>query len=98
MRVTFLDDDDGQDGEVAVDDAAPHGLASSLAGPPLAETRVTPGQQESHSASGQHSLLHGKSLLVIASSDTQHVTLKCTMSSSQNNIQYIALKRTMSSS
>jgi hypothetical protein len=57
---TLLDDDDGQDGDVGVDDATSNRLSLSLTGSSGSVTRVTVGQEETSSVGKENTLLHGE--------------------------------------
>jgi hypothetical protein len=69
LVVALLDDDHREDREVAIDDATTHRLTLALSGTTLTVARVALGKKEPHTALGQHTLLHGKTLLVVSSSD-----------------------------
>lgn len=73
---TFLDDDQVQNAEVGVDDAPADRFALALAGPAGTVAGVTLAEQQTHAAVGQHALLHGEALLVVASADAHHITLR----------------------
>lgn len=75
-KITFLDNDQVQDTEVAVDDAPAHRFALALAGPAGAVAGVALAEQQAHAAVGQDALLHGKALLVVAPADAHHVALE----------------------
>jgi len=75
LGVTLLDDGQGQDGQVGVDDASADGLALPLAGATLAVASVALLEEQSDTALGHDALLHGESLLVVASGDAEDVTL-----------------------
>merc|ERR1719391_1500027 len=72
----LLDDGHGKDGEVAVNDAPADRLPlplSILAGTVAGGSLL---QEQPHPAVGQDTLLHGEALLVIASSDTENISLE----------------------
>merc|ERR1719352_413359 len=76
LSLSLLDDGHGQDGEVAVDDASADRLPlafSILAGPVAGSSLL---QQKPHSAIGQDTLLHGETLLVVASGDAEYISLE----------------------
>lgn len=75
LGVTLLDDGQGQDGQVSVDDAAADGLALAFTGTALTVAGVTLAEKETDAAGGENSLLHGEALLVVASGDAENVTL-----------------------
>jgi len=72
---TFLDDDQVENTQICVNDAATHGLASTFAIAPRTIAGMASRQQQADAASCQHSLLHWKPLLVIATRDTHHIAL-----------------------
>lgn len=73
---TFLYDDQVENAEVGVNDATTDRLALALTSPTRTVAGVTLAEQQTHTAVGQHTLLHGEALLVIASADAHHITLK----------------------
>merc|ERR1711934_310931 len=76
LSLSLLDDGHGEDGEVAVDDASADGLPLALS---ILARAVASGsllQQQPHPAVGQDTLLHGEALLVVASSDSENVSLE----------------------
>uniref|UniRef100_A0A4W6C1N9 Uncharacterized protein n=1 Tax=Lates calcarifer TaxID=8187 RepID=A0A4W6C1N9_LATCA len=74
-HVTFLDDDQVENAEVGVNDATTDRLALALAGPAGTVAGVTLAEQQAHTAVGQHTLLHGEALLVVASADAAYLPL-----------------------
>lgn len=74
--ITFLDNDQVQDTEIGIDDAPADGLALALASPAGTVAGVALAEQQAHAAVGQDTLLHGKTLLVVASADANHITLE----------------------
>ena len=74
--VTFPDDDQVENAEVGINDATTDRLALALASPAGAVAGVTLAEQQAHATMGQHALLHGEALLVVASADANHITLK----------------------
>mmetsp|Transcript_59747 Transcript_59747/g.185180 ORF Transcript_59747/g.185180 Transcript_59747/m.185180 type:complete len:257 (+) Transcript_59747:75-845(+) len=73
LLVALLDDGEREDREVAPHDAAAHGLALAAALAPLAEAGHALLEEQPHAVVDQNPLLHGKPLLVIATSDADHV-------------------------
>merc|ERR1719367_1922721 len=76
LSLSLLDDGHGEDGEVAVDDAPADRLplafsilAGTVAGGALLQEQPDP-------AVGQDTLLHGETLLVVASSDAENISLE----------------------
>ena len=74
-RLSLLNNDHGEDGQVGVDDAAPDGLALLLSGAPLPEAGVSLLEEQSDAALGEDALLHGETLLVVAAGDAERVAL-----------------------
>lgn len=60
LLFTLLDDDNGQDGDVGVDDATSDGLSLSFTGSSSSVARVTVGQEETGSVGKENTLLHGE--------------------------------------
>ncbi|KAG7225851.1 hypothetical protein INR49_014372, partial [Caranx melampygus] len=58
-----------QNAEVGINDATTHRLAFALACPAGTVAGVSLAEQQAHTAMGQHTLLHGEALLVVASAD-----------------------------
>lgn len=75
-RSTFLDNDQVQNTEIGIDDAAADRLALALASPAGTVAGVSLAKQQAHATVGQHTLLHGETLLVVASADAHHVSLE----------------------
>lgn len=74
-KSTFLDNDQVQNTEIGINDAAADRLALALASPAGTVAGVSLAKQQAHATVGQHTLLHGKTLLVVASADAHHVSL-----------------------
>ena len=74
-NVTFLDDDQVENAEIGINDATTDRLALALASPAGTVAGVSLAEQQAHTAVGQHALLHGEALLVVASADAHHITL-----------------------
>lgn len=74
--ITFLDDDQVENAEVGINNATADRLALALASPAGTVAGVALAEQQAHTAVGQHTLLHGEALLVIASADAHHITLQ----------------------
>lgn len=76
QHFTFLDDDQVENAEIGVNDATTDRLALALASPAGTVAGVALAEQQAHTAVGQHALLHGEALLVIATTDAHHITLQ----------------------
>lgn len=74
--LTFLDDDQVQNAEIGINDATADRLALALASPAGTVAGVALAEQQAHTAVGQNTLLHGEALLVVASADAHHITLR----------------------
>lgn len=75
-HITFLDDDQVENAEIGINDATTDRLALALASPAGTVAGVALAEQQAHTAVGQHTLLHGEALLVVASADAHHITLQ----------------------
>ena len=76
VLVALLDDGEGDDGHVHADDAAVDGLALALTRAAGTVARVTLGEQELDTAGDHNTLLHGETLLVVATGDAEDVALE----------------------
>lgn len=76
VGITLLDDGEGEDGQVHADDAATDGLPLALTSAAGAVAGVTLGEQESDTGRVHDTLLHGETLLVVATSDAEDVALE----------------------
>lgn len=74
--LTLPDNDQVQNTKVGIDDAAPDRLAFTLTSTARAVAGVTLAEEETHTTMGQHTLLHGEALFVIASADAHNITLQ----------------------
>ena len=74
--LTLLDDGQGEDRQVHTGDATTDRLSLSLTGSASAVAGVAVGEEESNTGGMQDTLLHGKTLLVVASSDAEDVSLE----------------------
>lgn len=76
--ITFLDDDQVENAEIGINNATTDRLALALTSPAGTVAGVAFAEQQAHANMGQHTLLHGETLLVVASTDAHHITLyKC---------------------
>ena len=77
LVLALLHNDQVEHGDVASHDASTHGLpvALSRASTPRLVADLTTGQEQLDTAVGEDSLLHGESLLVRSSGDTEDVSL-----------------------
>lgn len=76
--LALLHDDQVEHREVGGDDATADGFTATLtvAAAIAAEARVTRGHKHAHATSGQHTLLHGETLLVLATLDLEDIALE----------------------
>lgn len=74
--ITFLDNDQVQNTKIGIDDAPTDRFALALASPAGTVAGVPLAKQQAHTTVGQYTLLHGKTLLVVASADANHITLE----------------------
>lgn len=74
--ITFLDNDQVQNTEIGINDAPTDRFALALASPAGTVAGVPLAEQQAHATVGQHTLLHGKALLVVAPADAHHITLE----------------------
>lgn len=75
VLLALLDDSQSKDGQVHADNATTDGLALALAGAAGAVAGVAIGEQEADTGGLQDTLLHWETLLVVASSDAEDVSL-----------------------
>ena len=75
-KLTLLDDDQVKHAEMAVNDAATHRLPLALTAAGGAVAGLAFAEEQADATSGQHTLLHGEPLFVIATRDAQNVTLE----------------------
>ena len=75
LSLTFLDDGHGENGQVSVNDASADGFTLALTGTALAVAGVALAEKKADTAGSENSLLHGESLLVVASGDAEDVAL-----------------------
>lgn len=73
LSLTLLDDNQSQNGQVHSDDATPDGLPLPLTGPPGAVAGVASGQEKTDTGWVHDTLLHGETLLVVATGDPKDV-------------------------
>ncbi|GFE53087.1 small subunit ribosomal protein S6e, putative [Babesia ovis] len=73
---SLLDNHQVEDGEVGGGDAAAHRLTAHLTGPPRAVALHSLLQQKPYTASGENTLHHGKSLLVVTTRYFENVALE----------------------
>ena len=76
VGVALLDDAEGQYGQVHGDDAAANRLALALTSTAGSVAGVTLGEQQAHTGWVHHTLLHGETLLVVATGDAEDVALE----------------------
>ena len=75
VLLASFDDDAAEDGELGVDNAAAHALLLAAALAALAVVGRVLVQQELDTLVCENTLTHGKALLVVTTSDSQHVAL-----------------------
>jgi len=75
VLLALLDDAEGKDGEVVADDAAANGLSPTLASSSNSVAGVAVGEEESDTRGVHDTLLHGETLLVVSTGDTEDVAL-----------------------
>lgn len=76
LGLALLDDDEVEHGEIGGDDAAAGRLALALTALADAVAGHAIAEEQAHALSGQHSLLHGETLLVVSSRDLEHIALE----------------------
>lgn len=74
--LALLDDAQGQNTEVHADNATPDTLPLALSRPPRPVAAVPVGEQQPNTCWVHNSLLHGKTLLVVAAGDAEDVSLE----------------------
>jgi len=75
ILLALLDDREGKDRQVGANDAAADRLALALAGATGAVAGVAVGEEEADTGGGDNTLLHWETLLVVAASDADDITL-----------------------
>ena len=73
--LALLNDGEGKDGQVHGNDAAADGLALALTGTAGAVARVALSKKQTDTGGVHDTLLHGETLLVVATGDLEDVTL-----------------------
>lgn len=74
--ITFLDNDQVQNAEIGINNATTDRLALALASPAGTVAGVPLAEQQTYATIGQHTLLHGETLFVVASADAHYVALQ----------------------
>jgi len=74
--VSLLDDGESQNGKIHSDDATTNRLALAFTSATRTIARVTFGEEKADTSRMHNTLLHGETLLVVASSDLENVTLE----------------------
>jgi len=74
--ITSLHNNEVEDGKISRDDAASDGLALALSSLALTVARMSLLQQQTHTLVGEHTLLHGETLLIVTTGDTEDVSLE----------------------
>ena len=75
LLLSLLNDDNVDDGHLRGDDASTNRLSTTITLAAVGVVSVGSVQKEADSVGGQHSLLHGETLLVESSSDAENVSL-----------------------
>ena len=75
VLLALLDDRESEDGEIGTNDASADRLALALAGAAGAVAGVAVGEEKADTGRGDNTLLHGKTLLVVAAGDADNVAL-----------------------
>jgi len=76
ILLSLLDNREGENREIRADDAATDGLALALTGATGAVARVALSEEETDTRRVHDTLLHGETLLVVASGDAEDVALE----------------------
>ena len=72
--ISLLLNDNRNDGQVSIDNAATDRLAFTLTSTALTIARVSLGQEKTDTSLGENTLFHGETLLVVSTGDTENVT------------------------
>ena len=75
ILLSLLDDDKVENAQVAVDDAATHRTTSPVSLTSRSKARMTFLEEQLHTAISKNTLLHGETLLVIATRDSHDIPL-----------------------
>ena len=89
--LALLHNHDGEDRQIAVNNATTDRLALALAGSSLAEARMPLGEKKANTSLGQHTLLHRESLLVVASGDAEDIAFPLVAEGGRVNLRSHAL-------
>lgn len=73
---SLLDDGDGKDSDISINDTSSDGLSLSLTGSSWSITRVSLGHQDFRSSLGEDTLFHWESLFIVSSSNLEDVSLE----------------------
>jgi hypothetical protein len=76
ILLTLLNNNERQDREVRADDTTTDRLSLAFTGTARTVTRVTLGHQETNTVRQKDTLLHGETLLIVTTRDTENVTLE----------------------
>jgi hypothetical protein len=76
VLLTLLDDNEGEHGQVRGDNAATDGLSLALTSAARTVGGVTLAQEKTDTVGKKDTLLHGETLLIVTSGDTENVTLE----------------------
>lgn len=74
--LTLLDNDQVENREVSINNAASDRLAFALSPSPWAIAGVALAEEKTYTSVGQDTLLHGETLLVVSSTDADNVALR----------------------
>jgi hypothetical protein len=91
LALTLLDNGKSKDGEIHADDAATDGLSLALTGAAGAVAGVAVGEEEADTGRVHDTLLHGETLLVVASGDAEDVALELIANGIAGNLSTHAL-------
>merc|ERR1712008_208476 len=72
--VSFLHNNHRNDGKISIDNATTNRLAFTFTRTALTVARVAFAQEKTHTKSGKDTLFHGETLLVVSTSNAEHVT------------------------
>jgi len=76
LTISLLDNSKIENRQASINNATVDGFTFALTGSAAPVARVSLAEKETHTSSGEDSLLHGETLLVVSTTDTEDVSLE----------------------